>query len=61
MNNYKDESWWKIWDAKYYSFINKHYNILEHNYATSRQVIHWKNKSKSEKDKLLEIANSYKI
>ena len=64
MSNYKknkDESWWKIWDAKYYSFINKHYNILEHNYATSRQVIHWKNKSKSEKDKLLEIANSYKI
>jgi deoxyribodipyrimidine photolyase-like uncharacterized protein len=50
-----------IWDAKYYSFINKHYDILEHNYATSRQVIHWKNKTIKEKEKILEMANSYKI
>ena len=55
----KNEDWWKIWDAIYYSFINKNQKILENNYATSRQVQHWKNKTDSMKKKLLSIANNY--
>ena len=64
MSNYKkkkDEIWWKYWDAIYYSFINKHQDILSKNYATSRQVIHWKKKTEKEKDALLELAKSYKF
>ena len=53
---HKNEQWWKIWDAIYYSFINKNIKILENNYATSRQVIHWKNKTSTEKTKLLQLA-----
>jgi deoxyribodipyrimidine photolyase-related protein len=59
MSNFKrkkDEEWWKIWDAIYYSFIHKHYDLLKNNYATSRQTIHWKNKSEKEKDEILKLA-----
>ena len=55
----KDETWWKYWDAIYYSFINKHQDMLAKNYATSRQVAHWKKKSIKEKEELLEFAKSY--
>ena len=64
MSNYKkkkDEIWWKYWDAIYYSFINKHQDILSKNYATSRQVSHWKKKTEKEKASLLELAKSYKF
>ena len=59
MSNFKrkkDEEWWKIWDAVYYSFIHKHYDLLKNNYATSRQTIHWKNKSDKEKEDILKLA-----
>ena len=56
----KGEEWWKIWDAIYYSFINKHSELLSKNYATSRQVAHWKKKSSKEKEMLLKIANDNK-
>lgn len=62
MSNYKkhkDMKWWKIWDAVYYNFINKHKKFLKKNYATSRQVIHWDNKSKKEQKELLEISNNF--
>jgi deoxyribodipyrimidine photolyase-related protein len=55
----KDETWWKYWDAIYYSFINKHQEMLSKNYATSRQVVHWKKKSAKEKEILLELSKSY--
>jgi len=55
----KDETWWKYWDAIYYSFINKHQEMLSKNYATSRQVAHWKKKSTKEKEILLELSKSY--
>jgi len=61
MSNFKrsnDEEWWKIWDAVYYSFINKHYDLLKSNYATARQTIHWKNKSDKEKEELLKLAKT---
>ena len=57
----KNEEWWQIWDAIYYSFISKHYDLLKNNYATSRQTLHWKNKSTKEKDELLAIAKKYQI
>ena len=60
MSNFKktkDETWWTIWDAIYYNFINIHQNILKKNYATSRQVAHWNNKTNLEKKELLEIVN----
>ena len=62
MSNYKkskDTDWWKIWDAIYYSFINRHQKILRKNYATSRQVIHWDKKNKKEQQELLNIAKKY--
>jgi deoxyribodipyrimidine photolyase-related protein len=55
----KDEDWWKIWDAVYYSFINRHQDLLTKNYATSRQVAHWKKKSVKEKELLLELAKKF--
>ena len=55
----KNEEWWKIWDIIYYSFISKHYDLLKSNYATSRQTIHWKKKSKKEQTELLKNANKY--
>jgi deoxyribodipyrimidine photolyase-related protein len=55
----KDETWWKYWDAIYYSFINKHQEMLSKNYATSRQVAHWKKKSAKEKEILLDFSKSY--
>jgi len=64
MSNYKkkkDLDWWKIWDAIYYSFINRHKQTLKKNYATSRQVVHWENKSKKEQQQLLNISNNFKL
>ena len=55
----KDETWWKYWDAIYYSFIDKHQEMLSKNYATSRQVAYWKKKSTKEKEILLELSKSY--
>jgi hypothetical protein len=33
--------------------------LLAKNYATSRQVAHWKNKSQKEKETLLEVAKKF--
>ena len=55
----KDKQWESIWDAIYYSFIDKHYNVLTKNYATARQTIHWKNKTETQKKELLYIAKKY--
>ena len=62
MSNLKkniNDEWANIWDAIYYSFIDKHYNLLKNNYATSRQTIHWNKKSSKDKDKILLIAKKY--
>jgi deoxyribodipyrimidine photolyase-related protein len=55
-NKCKDK-WCEIWDAKYYAFINDNYKLLSNNYATARQVVHWKKKSEKEKENLLILAN----
>jgi deoxyribodipyrimidine photolyase-related protein len=54
-----NEDWWKIWDAIYYSFINKHSELLSKNYATSRQVFHWNKKTEKDKKELLELAKKF--
>jgi deoxyribodipyrimidine photolyase-related protein len=62
MSNFKKskkDEWPTIWDAVYYSFINDHKDYLRKNYATSRQVKHWDNKTDEEKKELLDIAKSY--
>jgi len=56
MSNIKKGEWTNIWDAKYYSFIDKHYEFLRHNYATARQAINWTKKDKKIKKELLELA-----
>jgi deoxyribodipyrimidine photolyase-like uncharacterized protein len=48
-----------MWDAIYYSFIHKNIKVLSNNYATARQVKHWKDKSDSEKDKILDLAKKF--
>lgn len=55
-NNY---TWDEIWDALYYNFIKIHKNKLKKIYATARNVYHWNNKSKEDKNKLLSIAKMY--
>ena len=55
-NEYK---WDDIWDALYYNFINKHYDILKKIYATARNTYHWDNKSKEEQSRLLKLAKLY--
>jgi len=57
MSNIKKGAWCVGWDALYYRFISRHRKILKHNYATSRQVKHWDNKSDNEKKILIDTAN----
>lgn len=38
MSNYKKKDWFDIWDSLYWSFINKHKNILKKIYAVAMQV-----------------------
>lgn len=56
-NEYYD--WFEVWDALYYNFINENKSEFAKNYAISAQVKHWNQKSKSEKDELKKLANSY--
>jgi len=59
MSDIKKGEWCEIWDAIYYSFIAKHYKLLKHNYATSRQVAHWTKKTDKEKQHLLTLAHKH--
>jgi deoxyribodipyrimidine photolyase-related protein len=59
MSNYKKGPWCEIWDALYYRFIHKNYDMLKKIYATARNVYHWDKKSKKEQDALLETADKY--
>ena len=38
MSNYKKKDWFDVWDSLYWSFINKHKNILRKIYAVAIQV-----------------------
>lgn len=53
--------WSVVWDALYYTFISKHYSWLSKVYATARNTAHWKRKSQTEKNKILQLAHSYRL
>ena len=38
MSNYKNSSWFELWDSLYWNFVNKHKNILSKIYSTAIQV-----------------------
>jgi deoxyribodipyrimidine photolyase-related protein len=70
MSDYKDKyanielddkmySWAEIWDALYYRFIYKNYDMLKKIYATARSVAHWDKKTKEQQDILLKTAEKY--
>jgi hypothetical protein len=37
MSNYKKDDWCLIWEALYYSFLNKHYKML-------KKIMHFQDK-----------------
>ncbi len=59
MSNYKKGEWCDIWDALYYSFINKHANILKNNYAIANQVKNWERKNEDEQREIIYTANKF--
>ena len=60
MSNIKrDKDWDVVWDALYYNFIDKNYDILKKNYFTARQVRHYDNKTDDVKQKYKKIATKY--
>lgn len=58
LNNKKYE-WYEIWNSLYYNFIFNNKKKFAKNYALASGVTHWNNKSKSEQNKLLKLANIY--
>jgi len=52
-------SWTEIWDGLYYRFIKNNRDMLKKIYAAARNVAHWDKKTKSEQDKLLDVAEKY--
>jgi len=60
MSNYKKAEWCSIWEALYYTFINKHKKMLKKNYAFAMQVKNLTNKSIIERKRLFSIAKDYK-
>jgi deoxyribodipyrimidine photolyase-related protein len=68
MSDYKDNkdnkimdkyTWCEVWDALYYRFISKNYNMLKKIYATARNVSHWDKKTKEQQEELLKTAEKY--
>ena len=59
MSNYKKDDWCLIWEALYYTFINKHRKMLAKNYAFASQVKNLDNKSIHDRKKLFAIAKDY--
>jgi len=61
MSDFKNDetNWVKTWDMVYYNFIKNNKTQLAANYATSMQVMHYNNKSTSEKNEIELLANNY--
>jgi deoxyribodipyrimidine photolyase-related protein len=53
------EEWAMIWNNLYYYFLYSNINYLKKNYYISRQIIHWKNKSKEEQNKIIKESKKY--
>jgi deoxyribodipyrimidine photolyase-related protein len=52
-------TWYEIWDALYYNFINSNKTYLKSIYATANSVAILNKKSTTEKEKLFKIAKLY--
>jgi len=52
-------TWYEIWDALYYNFINTHKNYLKSIYATANSVSILNKKSDKDKKKLFKLAELY--
>lgn len=59
MSDFGEEKWDEIWDALYYNFIDKNYDMIKSNYSTGFIAKHWKNMNIENKNKLLRIAKKY--
>jgi deoxyribodipyrimidine photolyase-related protein len=57
--NNQEYEWFEIWDALYYNFINDNIKLFSKIYSTAQLVKHWKNKTKKEKDDIIDIAHKY--
>lgn len=55
MSNYESGEWKNIWNALYYNFLQKHDKKLKKT-PYSRNLVHWKNKSKAEQKEIIRIA-----
>ena len=55
------DEWTTIWNTVYYNFINDNVDYLKKNYSIARQVKHWNDKTKSEKNKIIQDAKKYLI
>ena len=58
MSNYKRGKWSDIWNALYYYFLIDHENKLNKT-PYSRNLVHWRNKSKKDKIMILKTAKKF--
>jgi deoxyribodipyrimidine photolyase-related protein len=58
-SNSNTNNWNDIWDALYYNFIDKHYQLIRENYATATAAIYWHKMDSERKKKLKKIAKQY--
>jgi deoxyribodipyrimidine photolyase-related protein len=59
MSNYTKGEWCDIWDALYYRFLHKHYDMFKKNQRMALMLSNYKNKTKKEMDSYLKIANEF--
>jgi deoxyribodipyrimidine photolyase-related protein len=58
MSNYKRDDWGEIWNALYYYFLSDHEQKLKKT-PYARNLVHWKKKSKKDKDTILKLAKDF--
>ncbi len=55
----EEYEWFEVLDALYYNFINNNSKEFSKNYSTANAVSVWNKKTKTDKDRLLNIAKKY--
>jgi deoxyribodipyrimidine photolyase-related protein len=59
MSNYEKGEWCNIWDALYYRFLHKNYELLKKNPRMGLMLSNYKKKDKKELDKYLKISEEF--
>jgi deoxyribodipyrimidine photolyase-related protein len=59
MSNYEKGEWCDIWDALYYRFLHKNYEILKKNPRMGIMMSNYKKKSKKDMDRYLKISGEF--